>query len=515
MEDLRRLENSGPVMNHLGGTGKMTRLATPPVIAVGKSIDLPAAPCCARREVLWLSLILVVGLLVRLVLVWRFDGLELKVWDEGDYDKLAVSLVERGEFAFEPGHPISLRPPLYPALVAAVYSVAGLHNYQAVRLVQAILGLGTTVVVYLLGRNVYGPRAGKVAASLFCFYPSLLGAGNLVLTETLFTLLTCLFVLTIQRYLSSSDRGWLAAAGVTLGLAALTRSVLWLFPPVAVIYLLALGRERTWIGRLSSAAVLVISFGVTLAPWTVRNTVLQGTFTTVDVMGGRNFMMGNYEFTVEDRPWATIEVQGENAWYNVLAKKNGPLAGKTQGQIDKLAMRYALDYILAHPAQSIRRGIAKFFDFWQLERELIAGAQRGLWGRFSKPEIIGLAAIILGVYATTMIAGILGAWMRPPETRMHVFLLLFIAFVTGLHVLAFGHSRYHLPLMPLVVLYAAGGFEHWRTIFSKWASWRFFAGVATVLVLVASWGLEIRNELHRFQLGEPKMPFAVIVHRDV
>ncbi|HZL89045.1 MAG TPA: glycosyltransferase family 39 protein [Pirellulaceae bacterium] len=462
----------------------------------------PAQQSCARREALWLGAVLVAGLLLRLALLWRFDGMGLKVWDEGDYDRLAANLVRSGEYAFEPGQPTSLRPPLYPALVAGIYRVAGIGNYQAVRLVQIGLGLATAAAVYAIGRSAYGPRAGLIAATICCFYPSLVVATNLVLTETLFTLLVCLFVLAMQRYLASAARTWLVAAGMSLGLAALTRSVLWLFPPLAFVYLLVLGREQTWLGRLASALALVLAFALTLAPWTIRNTLLQNTFTTVDVMGGRNVMMGNYEHTLEDRPWATIELQGERSWHNVLAQKES-LKGKTQGQVDKLALRYAIDYVRAHPVQTIRRSAAKFFHFWQLERELIAGAQRGLWGNFSKPAILGLAAVILGAYVATMAAGIFGAWMCPMEMRLHVLLLLLIAFVTGLHALAFGHSRYHLPLMPLVILYAAAAIDRWRNVLGSWRSIRFAAAATCLVVLATSWGLEIKREISRFGSNEP------------
>ena len=103
---------------------------------------------------------------------------------------------------------------------------------------------------------------------------------------------------------------WLAAAGVVLGLAALTRSVLWLFPPVlAVFVFLAFG--GSWRRRLPAAITVVASFTLLVGPWAVRNTRLQKTFIAIDVMGGRNFMMGNYRYTPLYRSWATIEITGE------------------------------------------------------------------------------------------------------------------------------------------------------------------------------------------------------------
>jgi 4-amino-4-deoxy-L-arabinose transferase-like glycosyltransferase len=457
-----------------------------------------AAP--ADRAELWrLGALLLIGLVVRLVILWRFAGIGVAIVDEQHYDQLAVSIVERGEFAFAPGQLTSIRPPLYPAVVAGVYSVAGVQNYQAVRALQIAMSLATTCLVYLLARRLYNERVALVAAAIHCFYPSLLGAGALVLTEIQFTLLVLGFLVLVERYLSTSSRWALAGAGVVLGLAALTRSALWLFPPVAVMFILVLGTDRTWLGRIASSAALVVAFAAVLAPWTIRNTRLQQTFTTVDVMGGRNVMMGNYEHTPWHRPWAAIDMDGEQAWHRVLSKHHGGFAGKTQGQIDKLAMKYALGYMAAHPLETLQLSSAKFFHFWQLERELVAGAKQGFWGPISTPTLLLLAAVILGAYVATIVLGIFGFALVPPQNwRMQLFLLLLTAYVTALHCVAFGHSRYHLPLMPILMIYAAALLVNWRKVGSKWHSWRFAAAGIVCLALALSWGLDLLAEAGRF-----------------
>ncbi|HMJ85101.1 MAG TPA: hypothetical protein VK504_18090, partial [Vicinamibacterales bacterium] len=43
----------------------------------------------------------------------------------------------------------------------------------------------------------------------------------------------------------------------------------------------------------------------------------------------------------------------------------------------------------------------------------------------------------------------------PEDWRMHVVLLLPVAVIMGAHTIVFGHSRYHLPLMPIFAIYAA------------------------------------------------------------
>jgi hypothetical protein len=51
----------------------------------------------------------------------------------------------------------------------------------------------------------------------------------------------------------------------------------------------------------------------------------------------------------------------------------------------------------------------------------------------------------------------------------------------------FGHSRYHLPLIPLVLVYAAGALTHAGAIWRQRTSPRFALAVALCAVLFAGW----------------------------
>jgi 4-amino-4-deoxy-L-arabinose transferase-like glycosyltransferase len=294
----------------------------------------------ARTALAWIVLI---GAVLRIVLWLAFHGVTLQVWDERDYDRLAVNLLRHHQFAYEPGHPISLRPPLYPAVVAAVYRIAGEGSYPAVRLLQAGLSLLTIVVLYSLGAELESRRVGAWLAGLYAFYPSLLVYNNLLLSEVLFTTLVCATCLALVRSFRLGSIPMLMLAGVLLGLAALTRSVLWLFPVALGTALLA-----TWPGnfggRLRAVGALTVAFAVTLLPWAIRNLRLEGTFQAVDCMGGRNLMMGNYDYTPMFRAWDAISEAGERSWARVLHEAVPDVSGHSQGQWDKAALRYGLAY---------------------------------------------------------------------------------------------------------------------------------------------------------------------------
>lgn len=435
-----------------------------------------------------LSAILLIGVAVRLVLWYGFRAEPMHIEDEQDYNTLATNLVEHGEFTFTPGGTAtSLRPPLYPAVVAAVYGVAGVGNLAAVRLIQVILSLLTVLVAYGLGRAVASPRTALWLAGLVCFYPSLLVYNNLLLSEVLFTLLLTASCLLIVLSLQRRSVGLAAAAGVTLGLAALTRSVVWLAPPFLAVFLL-IAWSGGWGRRLAAAVAVLAAFAATVAPWAVRNTRLHETFIAIDVMGGRNFMMGNYRYTPMYRSWDAVSLKGEQFWAYEVCSTYPPEMRQTQGQLDKLALAQGLKFVRENPGLTVQRTIVKFFDFWGLERELIAGADRGHFGQASKLVLVGLTLAVAGTYAAAIFLAAFGLLLAPPaDRRAHWLMLCVIAFVCGLHAVVFGHSRYHLPLMPLILVCTASALTHLPAIWRQRRTVRFAVATTLCAVLVAGW----------------------------
>jgi hypothetical protein len=101
---------------------------------------------------------------------------------------------------------------------------------------------------------------------------------------------------------------------------------------------------------------------------------------------------------------------------------------------------------------------------------------------------LALAVVICGAYVFVLLAGVFGATLAPPQDRrLHVFLLLLIAFVCGLHALAFAHSRYHLPLVPLLILYAASAVAQRQMIWRGRRNWRFWLACGTCAIFLGGW----------------------------
>ncbi|MCI0641947.1 MAG: glycosyltransferase family 39 protein [Gemmataceae bacterium] len=434
-----------------------------------------------------LTWILLSGAVLRLALCALGKDLPLHIVDEQHYNQIAVNLVQHGEFGFAPGELTSLRPPLYPALVAGVYALFGVENFAAVRLLQVILSLVTVAVAYRLGCAVASRKTALWLAGFCCFYPSFLGFNNLILTEVLFTLLLTLFCLVMVRSWQRQSYVTGASAGIVLGLAALTRSVVWLFPPVLAVFLLFAWPGSIW-RRLPAGLTVALGFAATIAPWTIRNTLLQETFVTVDVMSGRNFMMGNYQHTPLYRSWDAISITGDKAWWHEVLAAYPASERKTQGQLDKLALAQGLKFVRENPGLTLERCLVKFFDFWGLERELIAGAARGYFGPIAKPALLLLALVVFGSYALALLLGVFGLVLAPSlDRRAWWFFFLLAAFVCGMHTMVFGHSRYHLPLMPIVFLFAAAALVHRDDIWQRRGSGSFWLACGLCVLFVAGW----------------------------
>ena len=215
------------------------------------------------------------------------------------------------------------------------------------------------------------------------------------------------------------------------------------------------------------SALVLAGYLVVVAPWAVRNTRLQGVVTIVDTMGGMNLRMGNYEYTPEDRMWDAVSLTGDRNWIHGFT---GDFPGQvvTEGHKDKWAQRMAIEYMLSHPGTTLRRGADQVRRFLgpraRAGRRRPAGTVRSAGAGF----VVLAAAAILMSYVAVSIAGGAAIWLTPPEWRVHVLMLLPIVVITGVHTLVFGHSRYHIPLVPILAIYAArlwqvGAVRAWRT----------------------------------------------------
>jgi len=463
--------------------------------------------------------ILATGIVLRAVLLLFFWDQPLTIVDEQHYQAIAENILHHHEFALKKGHLTAIRPPLYPAFLATIYFMTGGIHLNAVRIVQIFLSLGIIYMVFILGKQMFDNKTGLLAAFIFAIYPSFLFFTHLLLTEVLFTFLFTLFIFLFISALDivnsnhqssslsapgtlhhppspmpSAPRPMRSAlciflAGFFLGVGALTRSILYPLLPLAALFLFLAVRE-TFIGRIKSIAFLILGFAIVIAPWATRNFFLFNEFVPVGTMGGLNLHMGNYDHTPLNRAWTAVDLSGDKTWYygheEALDRMN-----ETKKQ--KWAIKKAKEFILDHKLLTLKRDLIKIANFWGLERTIIGNILNNFWPVLNKPiYIIGITAAIFFSYSLVIISFVFGFVYNLQPKRVNIqFVLLLIIYFTGMHAIVFGHPRYHLPLIPILIIFSSYFLLHIKEIWNGRKSLKFRLSLAVTFICLFIWIREI------------------------
>lgn len=162
------------------------------------------------------------------------------------------------------------KPPLHYWLVAMSYAIFGIGTF-ATRFPLALAVVGLVMMVYAFGRRWFGDRAGFYAGLVMCTSPGLFLFTRIMIPEGILALeFTAAFYFFLRAWQGSlSPRKGYWGAAVMIALAVLTRSLIGIVFPVAIIFLFlwATGRLREW-RKLPLVSSTIIFLIVTL-PWHV------------------------------------------------------------------------------------------------------------------------------------------------------------------------------------------------------------------------------------------------------
>lgn len=249
-------------------------------------------------RMLW---ILLAGLLlVRLGMVLAYPGVVRAMpqweWSNNDgYDLIAVQWVDTGTFGFAPDVPTAARLPLYPALIALGYRIAGDHYPAAVMVIQALLSVITGWLLWRLADRLFDRRVAAICLGLFILNPH---ANNFVFrcaTETVFVFLVTGWLEATTRMLRSGRFVDAAVAAVWLGLALLTRQTLVPLAALGLVLLVFRARFTSAPGRrlLHLCGVSLVLASLT-GPWLARNHARSGSFPVFQTWVGAPMFQGVY-----------------------------------------------------------------------------------------------------------------------------------------------------------------------------------------------------------------------------
>jgi 4-amino-4-deoxy-L-arabinose transferase-like glycosyltransferase len=137
------------------------------------------------------------------------------------------------------------RPPLFVWLTAPMATVVD-NGFLASRLVSAVAGILSTLLLYLLGRDLVSRPVGFVAGLLWSFSPFSVFFARVAADDMLLTLTAILVTWASVRLARRPNVSTGLFCGASLGLAALAKTSGVLLAVAPILAILLLGQLRDW-----------------------------------------------------------------------------------------------------------------------------------------------------------------------------------------------------------------------------------------------------------------------------
>lgn len=374
----------------------------------------------------------------------RPNSAERLIGDEPGYDNLAREMLQGHGYTW-PG-----RVPLYPLWLAGVFVISG-GSYNAIPYIQIILGLGTILLTFWLGKVLFNLTAGLVAAFWAAGSYILIHQGYHLLSEVLYVPVLLLVALSLWNAIQDPKPRHFIWAGFWIGVSNLIRPSLLLFPLVSIFLLIytmkRLPAIKYWL--LYCAISLVV-----ITPWIARNYLYHGAIFPLQTSNAFLWQGSpEYYHLTHDEGYSYIRVWNE-ILYGPGWQENDP----TSISGDRYWTQRAIGSILSEPMVYLKFAGEKFITFW-------VGDPSADWGDQPIFSYAGLRQIgfsphnafqlivarLLPLLALVAIVILRKRWLRLLP------ILFLLAYFTLFHALTHAEVRLSEPLQPFLLVLIAGG----------------------------------------------------------
>lgn len=370
--------------------------------------------------------------------------------DADFYYSRAASLAAGLGYLANDGHATAYWPPGWPMALSVAFRALGTSTLSVAALNLAAALLSGWLLLDLARKVTESECAARLALLGYAVYPNAALYVPLALTEVFYTLLLLggCWLLVVRRGLA-----WTLLAGVVFGLATLVKTQTLLVVPL--VFAIALWREPGRLARLPAlagrAALVLALAGLTVLPWSLRNTRELGQFVFVSTNGGITLLTGNNDsanggFTPDDPLVRALDAQ----------------ADLTELAYDAEAKRLGMAWIAAHPARFVTLMPIKLVRLWGPDGEGVWAYETG--ARHYQPQMFLLiraanqllyfAVLALAVLAVPLT---LRARRKAGRSLIDWWLLPYAiaAYPSAICMVFSGQSRFHFPAMPFLFMAAA------------------------------------------------------------
>jgi hypothetical protein len=368
--------------------------------------------------------------------------------------------------------PTSQQAPAYPVLVAGAYALGGAGTPRALLILelgQAMMGGALVGFVVILAREVAPGRPGVaiLAGLIAAVHPTLVYSATHVQVASLASVLLAGCLSWGFRAGRTGSGGDSVAGGLLLGLLALTDPILALVAP-GMAWAIAIGRGPRRSTRLIGLAFA--SAALCVAPWVARNARVHGEFVPIKSSFGYAFWQGNCALSRgTDKVVRPSVERALGRRSSSLRDLNATLweARHEAGYLDDVALTPA-DYrelgAVSEPERSRRLFRRALLDL---------RAEPGRYARlclrrlryfvfFDETNPKTRSTIYRASHLGLTVLAVLGGLLARPEVRRRLGpTLLTAGLIAAFHALTIASARFHLPIEPLMALWAAAGASRW------------------------------------------------------
>ncbi|HEV8337337.1 MAG TPA: hypothetical protein VGR67_13045 [Candidatus Polarisedimenticolia bacterium] len=446
--------------------------AAPGEIALPAEAKPPESPSAAswlsahRREATWILAGL--ALFLRLVYIFRLSGTPFYYPDRLDplfYFSWAREIAA-GHWI---GDKIFIQSPLYAYLVAIFLKILGERwIFPLLQIAQALFGVATCLLMVRIGRRVLGETEAWIGGFLVALYGPFLFYEGMVMKTFLSTFLTVYLIDLFQRS-EGTRRKQLVLAGLVFALTSLVRDNFVLLFPLLIVGLCLAFPSIPSRARLRACLLFTLGAAAGILPVTVRNYYVGREFALLTTGGGEVFYIGNNaDANGRYLPPPFVHADPMHEHDDFIAKAS-ELAGRelTPGESSSFWLRQGLSWIASNPGAWMRLLVRKLIVFWNYyelpDNYNYYEVRQVLLQPLSVAGLILYLPLTLMTFSLVAPLGLLGIALTWRRWRQLLLIYLILFGYMGTVLLFFNFSRFRVPIVPFLCLFAGAALlAAWR-----------------------------------------------------
>ncbi len=371
------------------------------------------------------------------------------------FDALAWNLATTGSFSMDGTAPSAHVGPLYPAILAAFYAVAG-HRPEWVLYLHVGFDIAASFCIYLVGARLFRPWIGALAAAALFLYPAYWTYDPRIRSESLLTCLLSAWLWCMVLCHSSPRLSYYVGAGLLAGLTILCKPVAILLA-VALIGLACLSTDSVRL-RMARISLYLLACLLVVLPWTVRNYRAFDLVIPVSAGVGAGLWMGSDSLSRGSwpMPYETETQIWKRAGITPLPYAHAMYDVST----DRILRAKGWARITAKPVLYLWLTLTRAFDFWIGNSFYLVSSDQGFMQGFTTDAadrgwlvaIYSVAKRLLLIPGLVVLA-LWSAWSHRSRWRELLPLYIFpIGLMLGYIPFTVEAGRYALPVLPCLMV---------------------------------------------------------------